>query len=262
MNYNHIMNTVDHNEAQGPVLVRNVRLSILALALIAIIILPSCSQAAEQEVVKHTRDPGASDVITMISSPAVVEILRTSTATSIGLDPVQAVSTVTPRSAAEMATTTPIPQICQYQYFFQPAPETCPGGDAQIGLAAEQQFEQGFMIWLESSDSIYTFNWDGSWRIFEDKYSEDQPENDPSIVPPEGFLQPVRGFGKVWREYPEIRDEFGWALGRELGFESALQTQEVDAPDLTVVFMRAFNGQVLALTSRALDGGDWVIAAS
>jgi hypothetical protein len=118
------------------------------------------------------------------------------------------------------------------------------------------------MIWLESSDSIYTFNWDGSWRIFEDKYSEDQPENDPSIVPPQGYLQPVRGFGKVWREHPEIRDELGWALGRELGFESALQTQEVEAADLTVVFMRAFNGQVLALTARALDVGDWVVAAS
>ncbi len=210
MNYNQFMNTLDNHEVQEPRIVRNARLLILAIALIVIITLPSCSQAAEQEDVKHTRDPGASDVVKVISSPAVVEIQPTSTSASIKLETVQAASTVTPRSTAEIETTSPIPQICQHQYFFQPAPETCPDGDAQFGLAAEQQFEQGFMIWLESSDSIYTFNWDGSWRIFEDKYSEDQPENDPSIVPPAGSLQPVRGSGKVWRGHPETRDALGW----------------------------------------------------
>jgi hypothetical protein len=51
-------------------------------------------------------------------------------------------------------------------------------------------------------------------------------ESDPSIVPPEGYYQPVRGFGKLWRE--ELRSALGWALAPERSYTA--QYQEADVP--------------------------------
>lgn len=152
---------------------------------------------------------------------------------------------------------------CNHSYFFEPAPALCPASLAIESSAAEQPFEGGVMIWLEFTESVYIFDRDdSSWRRFDDTWSEEQPESDPAIVPPAGLFQPIRGFGKVWRENPEIREKLGWALGPELGFESILQEQKQEIPDLSVFFIKTFNGQIFALTDRGLDQGDWVIATS
>lgn len=45
-----------------------------------------------------------------------------------------------------------------------------------------------------------------------------------SLTPPEGLSQPVRGFGKVWREQlGRPQAEVGWALERERGYEMLVQ---------------------------------------
>jgi hypothetical protein len=118
------------------------------------------------------------------------------------------------------------------------------------------------MIWFEETNAIYVFDWEGHWQRFADTFVEGQLENDPGIIPPTGLYQPVRGFGKVWREHPQVQDQLGWAQGRELGYESTFQRQEEGSVGAEVSFLLAFNGQVLALTNRGSDGGDWVIAAS
>lgn len=152
---------------------------------------------------------------------------------------------------------------CDHSYFFEPAPALCPAGDSIISAAAEQPFEGGVMIWLEVTDSIYVFDRsDFSWQRFEDTWSEEQPESDPAIVPPAERFQPIRGFGKVWRDNPEVQDRLGWALGPELGFESILQEQLMEQEGTAVIFLKTFNGQVFALTTRGQDQGDWVIATS
>ena len=48
----------------------------------------------------------------------------------------------------------------------------------------------------------------------------------PSIVPPWGYYQPVRGFGKAWRQEPGVRDRLGWATDTERGFSAAVQSFE------------------------------------
>ena len=106
------------------------------------------------------------------------------------------------------------------------------------------------MIWLKATDSIYIFYNDQLWQRFDDSWSEEQPESDSNIIPPDGRFQPVRGFGKVWREQPEVRERLGWALGVELAFESALQEQLVDAEGTGVTFLLTFNDQVFALIKR------------
>ena len=118
------------------------------------------------------------------------------------------------------------------------------------------------MIWVEAVDSVFVFYKEGEWQRFEDTWSEDLPESDPDIVAPEGLFQPIRGFGKVWRENLEVRERLGWALGVELAFELELQDQLIETEEVPIIFMRTFNGQVFALTMHSPDQGDWAIASS
>lgn len=87
---------------------------------------------------------------------------------------------------------------------------------------AEQVFEHGRMFWLQPTDQIWVMiveeEGGGDWLIFENTFVEGEMETDNSIVPPEGFEQPERGFGKLWRENPDIRDALGWAITPEFGY--------------------------------------------
>jgi hypothetical protein len=104
----------------------------------------------------------------------------------------------------------------------------CPN-EAESSWAAQQPFEYGFMIWLQTSKSIIVFygNYGGqSYRIYNDTFNEGDLEIDPNLTPPTGFLQPKRGFGKVWRENDEVRLNLGWATVDETGFESWRQSYQ------------------------------------
>lgn len=159
-------------------------------------------------------------------------------------------------------TSTATDGACEHGYFFEPAPGLCPRGEPVVSAAAEQPFEGGVMIWLQATDSVIVLTRDQRWQRFEDTWSEEQPESDPAIVPPDDRQQPIRGFGKVWRQHPEVREELGWALGPELAFDSIYQEQLTPAGAEGVTFLLTFNGQIFALTTRGRDQGDWVIAAS
>lgn len=108
-----------------------------------------------------------------------------------------------------------------------PTPTTTPTPDpfptpveGQV-YVAEQRFEEGWMFWLQPVGQIWvlTINEEnqGVWSVYEDTFLEGEAEIDPEIVPPEGMYQPERGFGKLWRENPEVRDAIGWAMEAELG---------------------------------------------
>jgi hypothetical protein len=136
---------------------------------------------------------------------------------------------------------------CPCDYFFEPpsswGDNRCPLRPAAFPRAAEQVFEHGRMIWLQEipaeSDAwgraqgptIYVLynsyiNGDstsGQVREFDDTWTPSEPESDPSIVPPAGVYQPIRGFGKVWRNNAVVRERLGWALAPERGFEGAYQ---------------------------------------
>jgi hypothetical protein len=80
------------------------------------------------------------------------------------------------------------------------------------------------MFWVEPTKQIWVLVVEGpghgAWTVYEDTFEEGQPESDPSIVPPTPLLQPMRGFGKLWRDNPEVRDELGWAETPEFGYVS------------------------------------------
>ncbi|HEY4689298.1 MAG TPA: LysM domain-containing protein [Anaerolineae bacterium] len=102
--------------------------------------------------------------------------------------------------------------------------------------AAFQSFERGFMIWVGDRKRIWvavcctsTIPLGGRWLAFDDAFTEGLPESDPSIVPPAGLYQPVRGFGLVWRTLSDysyggsIRDLLGWATAPERGYTAHME---------------------------------------
>jgi hypothetical protein len=117
-----------------------------------------------------------------------------------------------------------------------PAPFMC---KAEI---VEQTYENGFMFWIGASTEercttnhtyepgsgeiwVAVFEEDsnvGDWLIFVDDWDEDiDIEYDPDLDPPDDdLIQPMRGFGKVWREglTEDRQEELGWADAPEFQF--------------------------------------------
>ena len=75
-------------------------------------------------------------------------------------------------------------------------------------FVAREPFEHGQMIWRKDLSVIYALQSGpgpgrrpgGRWAEYPDTWREGLPESDPALQPPAGLRQPVRGFGKVWRE--------------------------------------------------------------
>jgi hypothetical protein len=79
------------------------------------------------------------------------------------------------------------------------------------------------MLWRADLNLIYVIEGDNWLPPVGDRWREGDPINDPSIIPPSGYYQPVRGFGLVWREQPGVRAALGWGLAEEAGFTATLQ---------------------------------------
>ncbi len=98
---------------------------------------------------------------------------------------------------------------------------TATTGQIQV---AEQVYEHGRMFWIQPRNQIWVIfdqgQGGGKWLVYDDTFKDGEPESDPSIVPPEGMFQPERGFGKLWRSTPEIRDSLGFGLTPEFGYVS------------------------------------------
>lgn len=129
-------------------------------------------------------------------------------------------ATATAISAATEAAPTATPSITPTPTI-TPTPDPFP--DAIVGsiYVAEQRFEGGWMFWLQPNSQIWVLTTDGEgqniWSVYDDAFVDGEAESDPQILPPEDRFQPIRGFGKLWRENPEVRLAIGWAVGAELG---------------------------------------------
>jgi hypothetical protein len=145
-----------------------------------------------------------------------------------------------------------IPLRCTGEWFFEPAPETCPATLPRYSPQAEQVFERGRMVWSAVDDRIYVMFDDGrspGWSQYPDNFIEGDPDRDGTLTPPEGLEQPVRGFGLVWREMPQVRERLGWAVSAEVGYEGAVQATS-DELSTATVYLRTRDGGILALDVR------------
>ncbi|MCL4249974.1 MAG: hypothetical protein KJ065_17635 [Anaerolineae bacterium] len=124
-------------------------------------------------------------------------------------------ATVTPtptENAAPTSAPTPTPDVF-------PTPTV---GQIQV---AEQLFQRGRMFWVQPTQQIWvltiTGEGRGTWTIYPDTFEDGvDPDLDPALVAPEGLIQPERGFGKLWRNNPEVREALGWATTPEFGYVS------------------------------------------
>jgi hypothetical protein len=95
-------------------------------------------------------------------------------------------------------------------------------GEIQV---AEQLFQNGRMFWVQPTRQLWVLivrsEGRGTWTIYPDMFQDGvDPELDPSLLPPEGLIQPERGFGKLWRENQDVREGLGWATTPEFGYVS------------------------------------------
>ncbi len=102
----------------------------------------------------------------------------------------------------------------------------CPIEQSKTTEMAIEPFERGLMFWREDVQQIHVLFNDGTWWNFADTWQEGMPASDPTIIPPAGLYQPVRGFGLVWREGAGVRDKIGWATAEEKGYTAIVQAFE------------------------------------
>jgi LysM repeat protein len=105
--------------------------------------------------------------------------------------------------------------------------------------AAFFPFENGFMFWLEDTNQIYALtNADsplgGTYRVFQDTWTEGMPETDPNLQPPEGLTQPDRNLGHAWRNF-NLQDSLGWGTGTTQNYTALVvrdgETMIISSPD-------------------------------
>lgn len=93
--------------------------------------------------------------------------------------------------------------------------------EAPVPLA-RQSFERGLMLWRADTREILVFRRDGTWTVHGDTWQEGDLLADAG-TPPDGLFAPVRRFGKLWRQLPEVRQALGWATAAEEPLPGAFQ---------------------------------------
>lgn len=108
----------------------------------------------------------------------------------------------------------------------------CPIGPSVAVQTAFQTFERGIMVWVSSvgvtnQSGIYVFYANNTYQRYADTWIDGVDPSTTGLTPPGGGLQePIRGFGKVWRESGGVRDGLGWATNLESGGSGFIQTFE------------------------------------
>lgn len=116
-------------------------------------------------------------------------------------------------------------------------PSAFPTPRVELISVVEQVFEGGRMFWFRESRTVWVLVGDGidpesgDWYCFEDTFQEGDLEQLPTFepdretsesnLPDYQVQQPIRGFGKIWRENDDLREQLGFALTSEIEHSSA-----------------------------------------
>lgn len=162
-------------------------------------------------------------VIPTPAPTAQVSLALPTSATATDLPPPTSTLVPTP-------TLHPTPTPCQFPIqpdlaeFWSASLLGCPitPGEAAISTAYAP-FEGGQMLWRGDTDTIYVLTHDGRWRSYPNEWREGDPEftcgeDDPTAAP-------IRGFGRVWCDHPDVREALGAPTAEEIG-DSASAVQD------------------------------------
>lgn len=127
----------------------------------------------------------------------------------------------------------------------------CPLGVISFATAS-QTYQTGQMVWMAGPpQAIYVLFGTGRFQRYDDTYNSAVDPVSGGEIPPAGLIEPVRGFGKVWRTFGEVR-ALGWATSDEAGGQSTAQIfergQMVFLPQRGMIF-------VLITDNGGLSGG-------
>jgi hypothetical protein len=177
---------------------------------------------------------------------------------------IEFVLTVSGAAGASAKQGTSVAMNCRQTWFFSAEPQAgvCPQ-DVIKTQAAIQSFERGMMIWLKEP---------GHYFILENQHVAPgdirRPLNtvaDPlditrntegSVQPPASRFAPTSGFGLIWRgdvtQSTGFRDQLGWALQPESGYEAVYQCDDATPSGGRVwqtCYLTMPDGQIIAMLS-------------
>jgi hypothetical protein len=111
------------------------------------------------------------------------------------------------------------------------------------------------MLWLQGAPSqVYVFQSDGAFLRFADTYDTSVDPVSGGEAPPPNLYEPVRGFGKIWRTYANVRANLGWALSAETAAQATVQLFERGR----MIYLLS-RGDILVLIEDAVGtSGKWV----
>jgi hypothetical protein len=97
--------------------------------------------------------------------------------------------------------------------------------EPRIIPASYQLMENGWFVWLGDTRQLFVLTYDanskntGTVEVYQENWEQGMPEIDSAIVPPTKYMwQPKRGFGKLWRENPNVRARMGWGVKDSEGY--------------------------------------------
>jgi hypothetical protein len=135
----------------------------------------------------------------------------------------------------------------------------CPVGTATSVSSASQLYERGGMFWLQGPPPvIYALLGSRRFQRYDDTYNASTDPFSGGEAPPPGLLEPVRGFGKVWRSNPDVRNGLGWATNDEVGGTASIQLfdrgQMLYLPQRGEIIIMTFDPGNVTGTWRAVPG--------
>lgn len=98
--------------------------------------------------------------------------------------------------------------------------------------AAQQHFQRGYMFWRGDTRTIYVFLLNaprdqyGTWLEVKDTWVEGEAVPTVQGGAPDGAYVPVRGFGKIWANNPDLREKIGYATEPETSVGAVWQPFE------------------------------------
>jgi hypothetical protein len=140
----------------------------------------------------------------------------------------------------------------------------CPLFGVERGLpAASQNFENGEMHWFELPElyrvrSEIAFihaiiNPGPTFRRYNDTWREGEDPDTPDVTPPrDGLYAPWGGFGKVWMEDSQLRNQIGWAIEPQARERTATVVMMHDGNDWPDVPPSEVNYMVLMEDTRTV----------
>lgn len=197
-------------------------------------------------IVSATATPRPKVVVAATSAPTPTHVPPTAEPSPTARP---APSPTNPAPTAVPATPTPAAAACDapmqggfYQIWkTQPSIRAslgCPLRAESAGQAAEQVFETGTMFWWGPTQRIYVLAGKraGAFGVYPNTWREGEELS--KLNPPAGLYGPVRGFGKVYRNYPAVQDELGWGVRPEAAVTGVYQPFEKGA----MLWLPAGNG--------------------